>query len=943
MNRPDYPVHGHSGWSRFAMGIGILSLTLSILVMLGWVLSVAHLKSILPGLATMKFNTAVGFLLSGVSLFLLARLTVESRLRWAQLLGGLVALLGMSVLLEYRFGFDLGLSQLLVRDPDTLPENFPGRMSAATAMCFFLMGLSLMLRGLDRGGLVWIRQGLVIACGLMGTIACVGYLLGADALYAFRYFSSMALHTSVLFVILPFGLLLVEVRGGIVPMVEGRLAGSTLARRLLAFTFLVPIVMGWIRVEGERFGWYPSIMGTTLFIISSVILLSVVVLVSSAGLNRLHRKLNERNGLQRMLSQCRLAVAQERDRDALFREICRICVEEGLLRTVIILEFDAVTRLEEVRGKYGDESLIVLMRKISRIWGSETKWVSDFKNEDSIVENLDIPGAALAPLGTMGMFCFEGSSAGAVVFASGKAGRPAQENSEVFQEVANDISYALSRFEAAKALQLAEEQSSYLAALVGSSDDAIIGVDFNATVISWNRGAEQVFGYRSEDVVGRSVLRLIPEERQSEEAEILSKVRAGQRVENFETIRLRANGREFDASVTVSPVEGPNGIILGASKVVRDITERKRLDAQLRASLREVNDLRTALDVHAIVAITDAAGRITHVNEKFCQISKYSKEELIGQDHRIVNSGYHPRSFFQDLWKTIARGQVWQGEIRNRARDGTFYWVETTIVPFLSAGGRPEQFVAIRADITGLKNAEESLRAQADDLARSNRDLEQFAYIASHDLQEPLRAVAGCVQILQRRYSDQLDSKADELISHAVDGAKRMQQLIDGLLAFSRISTKSEPFGPCDINQILAHVQKNLAILIAETGASITFDVLPTLNGDRSQLIAVLQNLIGNSLKFRSESTPEIHLGAREEGSEYVLSLSDNGIGISQDHFERIFLIFQRLHTRREYPGTGLGLAVCKKIVERHGGRIWLESTVGKGTTFFLAFPKHRE
>jgi len=223
-------------------------------------------------------------------------------------------------------------------------------------------------------------------------------------------------------------------------------------------------------------------------------------------------------------------------------------------------------------------------------------------------------------------------------------------------------------------------------------------------------------------------------------------------------------------------------------------------------------------------------------------------------------------------------------------------------------------------------------------LVRSNNDLEQFAYVASHDLQEPLRMVSNFTQLLGKRYRGKLDPEADEFIAFAVDGAARMHTLIQDLLDYSRVGRNGKSFAPADTNEILAAAMANLAVAIRESGAIITHDSLPTVRGDRAQLIRLFQNLVDNAIKFRSREAPHIHVSAaaREWGAGWVFSVRDNGIGINPQYAERIFIIFQRLHTRAEYPGTGIGLAVCKKIVERHEGRIWLESDLGKGSVFYF-------
>ena len=242
---------------------------------------------------------------------------------------------------------------------------------------------------------------------------------------------------------------------------------------------------------------------------------------------------------------------------------------------------------------------------------------------------------------------------------------------------------------------------------------------------------------------------------------------------------------------------------------------------------------------------------------------------------------------------------------------------------------------------TKRRQAERELQETAAKLARSNADLEQFAYVASHDLKEPLRAISGSIQILQERYKDKLERSADEVIKHTVDGATRMQTLIDDLLTYSRLTTREAPLEATDCSQIVQEVMANLKSAIDESKAIITYDALPVVKADSTQLLQVFQNLIGNAIKYRSQRTPRIHIGVEDKGNEWLFSFSDNGIGIAPQYADRIFRIFQRLHTRKEYTGTGIGLAVCKKIVERHGGRIWLESELEEGSTFLFTLPKH--
>jgi hypothetical protein len=535
-------------------------------------------------------------------------------------------------------------------------------------------------------------------------------------------------------------------------------------------------------------------------------------------------------------------------------------------------------------------------------------------------------------------------------------------------------------------------------------------------------------------------------------------------------------------ATTIVPTLSPEGKPRQYVAIRADITERKRAEeavveslAATQAALKELADQKFALDQHAIVAATDVQGTITYVNEKFCVISGYSKDELIGRNHRILNSSHHSKRFFQEMYHTIANGQVWHGEIKNRAKDGSMYWVDTTIVPFMGAGGKPRQYMAIRADITERKRSEERERqaaviessddaivsktldgavtawnrgaekifgysaaeavgksmrmllpeeraneesdilariaagenidhfetvrvrkdgkridvsatvspirdsrativgassigrditkSKADEreirklneelarrvaelaganqvLERSNIELQQFAYVASHDLQSPLRSISGFVQLLKMEYEGKLDQQAVDWIRRTVQAIEQMQTLIRDLLAYSGVDSRSRPFVQTSFLNVFNDVIALLAPSIRDSMGQVTCGDLPTVIGDHSQLVQLMQNLIGNGLKYHGDKPPHVHVSAERKGDEWTLSVRDNGIGIEAKHYERIFEMFKRLHDQKEYPGTGIGLAICRRVVERHNGRIWLESEPGHGSVFHFTIPE---
>jgi PAS domain S-box-containing protein len=466
-------------------------------------------------------------------------------------------------------------------------------------------------------------------------------------------------------------------------------------------------------------------------------------------------------------------------------------------------------------------------------------------------------------------------------------------------------------------------------AILNSVSDSVIVVDGDGRIVDMNPAAERLVGGPASQAIAKPLEQFLPG---------TISIWTGNTNKNGEVTLDHGNTpRVFD--LRVSTIQGWQSHVEGQVVVLRDITERKRIEEVLRESEEKY---RTILEnIEDGYYEVDLDGNFTFFNDSMCRMLGYPKEELMGMNDQQYTDKENAKKLFQTFNKVYRTGQPLKGyDWEIIRKDRTRRCVESSVSLKRDSSGKPIGFRGIVRDVTERKQAEEALKEKTEELARSNRELEQFAYVASHDLQEPLRMVTNFVQLLAKRYQGKLDSNADDFINFAVDGAMRMWKLINDLLAYSRVGTRSHTFEPINCETILQEALDNLKVTMEESGAVVTHDSLPTVMADSLQLGQLFQNLIGNAIKFRGDERPRIHISASRNGSGWTFSVRDNGIGIAPEFTERIFIIFQRVHGRQQYPGTGIGLAVCKKIVERHGGRIWVESEPGKGATFYFTLPK---
>lgn len=487
---------------------------------------------------------------------------------------------------------------------------------------------------------------------------------------------------------------------------------------------------------------------------------------------------------------------------------------------------------------------------------------------------------------------------------------------------------------------LNESEAKYRA-LFESASDTIILID-RERMIDCNQKTLEMFGCSREQLLAAHLEKFRPEFQPDGKPtsvlinEHLQSALRGN-TPTFELKCLRYDGSVFDAEMTYTIITLSGKKYLQA--IIRDITERKIVEIALKEGEAKYRALfESAIDTIILVNNDE----IVDCNLATLKMFRGTREQLIYHKTwdfmpEFQTDGPLSKDMAKEKIRQALKGETLFLEWRFIRCDGSAFDAELTFNTIALKGQK--YFQAIIRDITERKQAAEQMKKLTQELERSNTDLAQFAYVASHDLQEPLRMVTSFVQLLQHRYQGKLDKDADEFIFYAVDGASQMQRLINDLLKYSRVGTHGKMLEPTNCNIAVTHAISNLSKTIKEADAVINIDHLPTISADYTQLVQLFQNLIGNAIKYHSKKQPEILIRATNKGNHWLFSVRDNGIGIDKDYIDKIFVIFQRLHNKSKYPGTGIGLSICKKIVERHGGRIWVESKPGQGSTFYFTIP----
>jgi len=985
-----------SRWPQVAgRGAAVACGVLGALVLVGWHTHCLPLLTVHAHWVAMVYNTALSFLVSGIGLWL-----ALSGRRAALFCGLFVLAVGTLTLCEYVCGVDLGLDQLLMAAYAKTSSRYPGRMSLQSALCFMSSGGVILLlgpwrrRGREPAPAVLLGA-LMVA---LGTLSLCGYLVGLATTYSWGVFKPQAAHTALGFIVL--GLGAAAAAAGLSRESARRpwLLASTVVGCLTFSLCLWQAVVA-DQVAHERSDYLPALvlhvtLATALLAASSVDLV--------LRLRRQATALGTANdALQHEVDQHQLAQELLRLDEARLEALLRFSqMTHATLPEITDYALEQAVLLTRSRIGYlafmNDDESVLTMHSWSKtamaecaiidkpivypvvstgLWGEAVRQRRPVITNDYAAPNplkRGHPEGHVRVRRHMNIPVFDGERIVAVAGVGNKEEPYDDADVRQLTLLMEGMWRVLQRKQAEEALaaahdelearveqrtlelslandQLRDAELRYRTLFEQSPDGILLLDPATLRAVAFNDTACRQLGYSREEFAERAVrdYEVLQDEgtiRQRAE----SIVATGR--DDFQTRHCTKSGEERHVHVSVQALELDGRMLLFT--IFRDITARVVAEEQVRRSEQRYRSLVEA--TAAVVWNADAEGRFVAPQATWSAYTGQEPAAALGHGWLDMLRD-DDRAALADMW-AVAQAQPAAFAIECEvwcASAGRHRWCVARAVPILDPDGSVREWIGALNDVDDRQRAERELaqtnaelaRSNADlgrsntELARSNADLEQFAYVASHDLQEPLRMVASYLQLLQRRYQGHLDADADEFIHFAVDGATRMKGLINALLEYSRVRTRGRPLELVDADLALDQALHDLSLAVEDSGALVSREPLPTVLADGRQLGQVFLNLIGNALKFHGDAPPRVHVCAERADGQWRFAVRDNGIGLDPEFGERIFGIFERLNAGATYPGTGIGLAVCKSILERHGGRIWVESQPGAGATFFFTLP----
>ncbi len=919
------PPSSRSRLTRSAGVAGWVTLAIGALGAIGWVANLPALTRLLPGWTSMRLTTAASFMLAGAALVELSGFVAQQGRRLAaRLAAALVALGGFWSCAEQAFGMDPRLERALLAW--VIEPAQPRSPSPVTALSFALLGLSL-LELFRPGKRASISQASAVGVALTALLALIVYAYGEVALRTIEPFSSIAAPSALGSLSLSLGVLCAWGKAGPLHVFAGSGLGSVLARRALPLAVAIPLLAGWLSLNGDRLGLFTVEFAMALVALSNTAIFVVLIYAGGWWLNRIDAR--------RAASEAHLE-RSERHFRALAESLPQLawtCEGSGSC-DYLSPQWVAYTGLpeqEQLGSKWlsqihpDDRAFTITSWNTAATEGGVFDIELRIRRHDGVYRWFKTRATPLCERGRVLKWFGSNTDIQDLRDARDVLEQVNQSLERRVHERTQELSRALERVRLATA-----------AANMGIWD-----WDVRDNVLVWDETMYQVYGIAPQsfhDALDAWRATVHPEDLSEFERNLQRALTSGADFDtSFRIVRPDQQVRYIRGTGVAHA--GPDGRTSRIVGVNLDVTAQRAAESALRANEALLREF--VKHAPAAIAMLDRDVRYLQASDRWLTDYRLDSQDIIGRSHYEVFPDVPQR--WRDVHQRVLRGSVEKCDEDPFPRaDGRMEWLQWEARPWRLADGDIGGVLFFTQVITARKEMEIELLERRAELERSNQDLEQFAYVASHDLQEPLRAVSGCGQILKRRYGEEghPDTMAVQLIDHMVEGAARMQTLILDLLAFSRVGARGHELAPVDSGEALKRAIQQLDSALNETNARVEVKHLPRVTGDAEQITQLFQNLMGNALKYRGKEPVRIEIDAQASESGYEFSVRDNGIGIEPQYFEKIFVLFQRLHTREEYPGTGIGLSICKKIVERHGGRIWVESAVGQGSAFHFTLPR---